>query len=270
MREEETNDNELDGKLRDYFRAEDLDLETPLDLWHSISPRLGQQRRPGWRRRLLAVVRLEWPSSDASTSIPFWAPKARKALAVGMVLIVAVGLVYLGVSLTTDGDTRPDAQVSRAVSHVEIDPEAATGPIAIATAAPTSIPATSAPQPAGGPVALTIGVNGDALAFNTASLSAASGSEVVVTLNNSSSVNTHNWALVEAGTKDAVATDGLAAGQDNNWLPVGDSRVLGSTILVGPGESAQATFTAPAAGTYQFVCTFPGPNFTMFGEFIVN
>jgi hypothetical protein len=29
-------------------------------------------------------------------------------------------------------------------------------------------------------------------------------------------------------------------------------------------------FTAPAAGTYQFVCTFPGHNFTMFGDFIVN
>ena len=91
-----------------------------------------------------------------------------------------------------------------------------------------------------------------------------------MTFNNSSSVNTHNWAMVEAGTKDAVATDGLAAGQDNNWLPVDDSRVIGATILLGPGESGQATFTAPAAGAYQFVCTFPGHNFTMFGEFTVN
>ena len=101
-------------------------------------------------------------------------------------------------------------------------------------------------------------------------MSATSGSDVVVTFNNSSGVNSHNWALVEAGTKDAVATDGLAAGQDNHWLPVGDSRVLGATILLGPGESADASFTAPSAGTYQFVCTFPGHNFTMFGDFTVN
>ena len=101
-------------------------------------------------------------------------------------------------------------------------------------------------------------------------MSAAAGSEVVVTFNNSSGFNSHNWALVEAGTKDAVAIDGLAAGQGNHWLPVNDSRVLGATILLGPGESADATFTAPAAGTYQFVCTFPGHNSVMFGDFTVN
>ncbi len=135
---------------------------------------------------------------------------------------------------------------------------------------PTSVPATSAPSQGGGAAALVIDVNGDALQFDLDSLTATEGSDVVVTFNNSSSVNSHNWALVEAGTKDAVATDGLAAGQDNHWLPANDSRVIGSTILLGPGETADATFMAPAAGAYQFVCTFPGHNFTMFGEFIVN
>lgn len=141
------------------------------------------------------------------------------------------------------------------------------------TASPTAIPATAAPTATGGtsgPVQLNIDVNGDALEFTPDSLSTASGSDVVVIFNNSSAVNSHNWAMVEAGTKDAVATDGLASGQGNNWLPVDDSRVIGATILVGPGESADATFTAPAAGTYQFVCTFPGHNFTMFGDFTVN
>ncbi|PKB71198.1 MAG: hypothetical protein BZY87_06590 [SAR202 cluster bacterium Io17-Chloro-G6] len=137
------------------------------------------------------------------------------------------------------------------------------------TSAPTSIvPATE--PPSGGPVTFGIDVKGDALEFDLSRMSVSAGAEVVVTFTNSSSVNTHNWALVEASTKDAVATDGLAAGQDNNWLPVDDPRVIGSTALMGPGESTQATFTAPAAGTYQFVCTFPGHNFTMFGDFIVN
>ena len=135
---------------------------------------------------------------------------------------------------------------------------------------PTAVPATSAPAQGGESASLVIDADGDNLKFNIDSLSATAGSDVVVTFNNSSSVNSHNWAMVEAGTKDAVATDGLAAGQDNNWLPANDSRVIGSTILLGPGESADATFTAPVAGTYQFVCTFPGHNFTMFGEFTVN
>lgn len=140
------------------------------------------------------------------------------------------------------------------------------------TDAPTVVPPTSLPNTTGGggPANLVIGVNGDALQFNTGSMSASAGSEVVVTFNNSSGVHSHNWALVEAGTKDAVATDGVAAGQGNNWLPVDDSRVIGATTLFGPGESGDATFTAPAAGTYEFVCTFPGHNSSMFGDFTVN
>ncbi|MCH8987426.1 MAG: auracyanin [Chloroflexi bacterium] len=153
------------------------------------------------------------------------------------------------------------------VAPAERTPEPTVAPTAVPA---TTAPATSAPAATAGPVQIDIDVNGDALQFNINSLSAPAGAEVVVTFNNSSSVNTHNWALVQAGTKDAVAADGTAAGPANNWLPVNDSRVIGSTVLIGPGESAQATFTAPSAGTYQFVCTFPGHNFTMFGDFIVN
>ncbi len=144
------------------------------------------------------------------------------------------------------------------------------------TVAPTAVPPTGAPvtieptTPGGGPVTLDITVNSDALQFDLDTLSAPAGAEVVLNLNNLSATQTHNWALVEAGTKDAVAADGIGSGADNNWLPLNDSRIIGSTILIGPGESGQATFTAPSAGTYEFVCTFPGHNSTMFGEFIVN
>ncbi len=137
------------------------------------------------------------------------------------------------------------------------------------TPTPTAGPENT-PVPPGQTVELAIDADGNNLAFSIASLSADAGSEVVVTFNNSSGINSHNWALVEAGTKDDVATAGLAASQDNNWLPSGDARLLGATILLGPGESGEATFTAPPAGEYQFVCTFPGHNFTMFGDFTVN
>jgi azurin len=70
--------------------------------------------------------------------------------------------------------------------------------------------------------------------------------------------------------KDAVAADGTAAGPANNWVPPGDARVIANTILLDPETFGEVTFTAPASGTYQFVCTFPGHNFTMFGNFIVN
>ena len=190
----------------------------------------------------------------------------RKPLVIIFGIMSAVML--LAIACGSD-EANPDATATTAppptVLAGQITPEP--------TAAPTAVPPTSPPASTGGgdgPTAIAIDVDGDNLKFATGALSAAAGSEVVVTFNNSSGINSHNWALVEAGTKDAVATDGLAAGQDNNWLPVGDSRIIGSTILLGPGESGEATFTAPSTGPYQFVCTFPGHNFTMFGTFTVN
>ena len=190
-----------------------------------------------------------------------------------LVILFAIlsAVMLLAIACGSD-EADPDATATPAppntVPAAERTPEPTVAPTAVP---PTSAPATSEPATSvSGPVQLEIDVNGDALQFSVDSMSASAGAEVVVIFNNSSSVNTHNWALVEAGTKDAVAADGTAAGPDNNWLPVNDSRIIGSTVLIGPGENTQATFTAPSAGTYDFVCTFPGHNFTMFGEFIVN
>ena len=75
--------------------------------------------------------------------------------------------------------------------------------------------------------------------------------------------------MVEAGSKDQVASAGLRAGADNGWIPQGDDRVLAHTKLLAPGESEEIRFAAPAVGTYQFLCTFPGHGETMFGSFEV-
>ena len=115
-----------------------------------------------------------------------------------------------------------------------------------------------------------IDVKGDALEFRHKFMFALADREIVVTFNNSSSVNSHNLVIVESKTKDAVAADGTTAGPANNWVPPGDDRVIANTVLLDPGTSGEVTFTAPAPGTYQFVCTFPGHNFTMFGEFSVK
>jgi uncharacterized cupredoxin-like copper-binding protein len=34
--------------------------------------------------------------------------------------------------------------------------------------------------------------------------------------------------------------------------------VIAATALAGNGETVEVTFTVPAAGKYQFICTFPG------------
>ena len=151
------------------------------------------------------------------------------------------------------------------------------------TVAPTPTPvvkATTSPsggvQPAngtspadpGGP--LTISVVGDSLQYDKQSLTVNAGSDVTLSFTNVATVQQHNWVLVKPGTKDEVAMAGTLAGVANGWIPVDDDRVFAYSSLLDAGASEEIKFTAPAAGTYPFVCTFPGHNATMVGEFIVK
>jgi len=121
-------------------------------------------------------------------------------------------------------------------------------------------------------VALDIASDGDALKFNTGTLTAQSGAEVVLTFGNVSTINQHNWVLVRAEDKAGVVVDGTAAGPANDWIKPDDPRVIAHTKLLNAGETGEVRFTAPKPGTiYQFVCTFPGHDAAgMFGDFQVS
>lgn len=152
-------------------------------------------------------------------------------------------------------------------------PAATTAPAPTATKAPAATPApaaTVAPPAAAAAASLEISAKGDALEFNKNKLSAKAGVQVVLVFNNVSAINQHNWVIVQAGAKDNVATRGVTAGPTNNWVQSGDSQVIANTPLVDPGKKGEVRFAAPPAGRYQFVCTFPGHNFTMFGDFEVT
>jgi uncharacterized cupredoxin-like copper-binding protein len=94
-----------------------------------------------------------------------------------------------------------------------------------------------------GPVALSFEGN-DSFQFTPSSASVSAGDEVEVTLTNAGALE-HSWVLVGEGTDAATATDANAI---NN----------ATTGTVAPGGTGTATFTAPDAGSYQFVCTVPG------------
>ena len=114
-----------------------------------------------------------------------------------------------------------------------------------------------------------IEVKGDELEFGNLYMFALPDVEIVVTLNNSSTVNSHNLVIVQSGTRDEVAAAGITAGPANDWVPPGDPRVIVHTPLLAPGATGEVRFMAPKPGVYKFVCTFPGHNLTMFGSFIV-
>ena len=117
---------------------------------------------------------------------------------------------------------------------------------------------------------LEISVKGDLLQFDKDKLQVAAGSEVVLCFGNVASLNQHNWVLVQDGNGNEVAHWGIAPGPDNSWVQPEDPDVIAHTRLANPGETVELRFAAPPAGAYQFVCTVPGHNFTMLGDFGVT
>lgn len=127
--------------------------------------------------------------------------------------------------------------------------------------------------PAAGPVTLEIGSKGDELAYDKTSLEAPAGSKITLKLKNNASAasgNRHNWVLAKTADADAVATDGISAGDAAGYLKPDDKRVIAATKMVGPGESSEITFDAPAAGSYTYICTFPGHNVNMKGTLTIK
>ncbi|SHH85796.1 azurin [Pollutimonas bauzanensis] len=71
----------------------------------------------------------------------------------------------------------------------------------------------------------------------------------------------HNWVLSKTADKQGVATDGMTAGLDKDYVKPEDARVIAHTKVIGGGESDSVTFDTSklAAGeAYSFFCSFPG------------
>ena len=185
----------------------------------------------------------------------------------GLALAFMVGLALIGLFTAIKGESR-DYAAARAVPYEHHEEATASVGETTSPSHSTNSGGVTEPHPSTGP--LSIGVIGEALEFDTANYVVRSGDPITLTLNNTSVVNQHNWVLVKAGTRDAVAADGTVAGPTNDWVPADDPRVIAYTKVAAPGATEEITFTAPAPGTYEFVCTFPGHNFTMFGDFTVK
>jgi azurin len=111
----------------------------------------------------------------------------------------------------------------------------------------------------GGATNLSLASDGELLAFKPAALTAAAGATVSVTFKDASASQQHNWVLVKGGDDVAAKVDeaGATAGAAKGYIP-DDPNIITNIKLLNGGESGTANFTAPAAGTYTFLCTFPG------------
>lgn len=87
------------------------------------------------------------------------------------------------------------------------------------------------------------------------------------------SVMGHNWVLSKQGDAQAIATDGMTAGMDNDYLKPDDQRVIAATKIIGGGEETSVTFSVDklsGSDEYTFFCSFPGHLSMMQGTLVVK
>ncbi|TVZ52730.1 azurin [Dokdonia sp. Hel_I_53] len=114
----------------------------------------------------------------------------------------------------------------------------------------------------------------DLMQFDKNELSVNAGAEVSLTFRHTGKIDKkimgHNFVLLKPGTSiPEFAAKAASAGESQDWIPEGD-QVIVHTKMIGGGETTTVTFTAPKAGTYDYICSFPGHSGLMKGKFIVK
>ncbi|WAC12123.1 azurin [Dyadobacter pollutisoli] len=124
--------------------------------------------------------------------------------------------------------------------------------------------------------AKTIVIKGsDAMQFDLKEIKVKAGQKVKLTLTHSGKLAKaamgHNWVLLKPGVDIAAFGSKAAAARETEYIPKSEeANIIAHTKLVGGGESDTIEFTAPAKGTYTFICSFPGHYALMKGSFIVE
>ena len=115
----------------------------------------------------------------------------------------------------------------------------------------------------------------DAMKYDLSEINVKEGQTVHLTLVHSGKAPVaamgHNWVLMKPGTDvEKFATAAINA-KDNDYIPADMAAdVIAHTKTIGGGETTDVEFTAPAKGTYDFLCSFPGHHAAMKGKFIVE
>lgn len=114
----------------------------------------------------------------------------------------------------------------------------------------------------------------DMMKYDKDQFNVKAGQEVTLTLRHTGKIDKkimgHNFVLLKEGTNvPAFSSKAAAAGEANDWI-ANEDQIIAHTKMIGGGQSTKVTFTAPAAGTYDFICSFPGHSGLMKGKFIVQ
>ena len=121
--------------------------------------------------------------------------------------------------------------------------------------------------------AKTVVINSnDQMRFDKSEIRVKAGEKIKLTLNHTGKLSKtamgHNFVLLEKGVDMTDFAMKAMNAKDREYIPA--KGVIAHTKLIGGGESTTIEFTAPAKGTYECMCSFPGHFAMMKGKFIVE
>ena len=109
------------------------------------------------------------------------------------------------------------------------------------------------------------------MAFDTKELKVQAGAGVTINLVNKGTDGAmlHNIVIVKPGREKDVAMEGLNL-KDQNYFNASNPDVIAGSAIADPGATVSLVFKAPEAGTYTYICTYPGHWMHMQGVLIVE
>ncbi|MEO0415934.1 MAG: plastocyanin/azurin family copper-binding protein [Verrucomicrobiota bacterium] len=177
------------------------------------------------------------------------------AILSGVALIVMMG--YVGASfIKASGVQEPTPEVKVAAAPAKA---AADQGGAVAAAAP----ATTSGDAAEVTITCIAG-----LKYDTTEFKVKAGQLLKLTVKNPD-LMPHNLVVIQDGQANAVGMAGMQAGPTNDYIPQSDA-IIKATKLLQPSDEDTIEVTFDSAGTYQYICTFPGHFGVMNGKIIVE
>ena len=126
------------------------------------------------------------------------------------------------------------------------------------------------------PAVAELSISGDdAMKFNKSELKVKEGQTVKLTLTHAGKLPKeamgHNFVLLAQGVDPNEFGMAAMGAVETGYIPADQAdNIIANTELIGGGESATIEFEAPAKGSYDFICSFPGHSALMKGKFIVE
>lgn len=181
-----------------------------------------------------------------------------------IICVLATCLVACGGDKSESGAT-PPPQVAPTPA-----PQPTAAPAAAAAPTPPPVVVVAKPDEAG-----VVHISGsDQMRFSATRIEVAAGQKIKIELKNAGvlpkEVMGHDLVVLKPGTEPAAFALKAMAAKATDYIPADASEILAHTRVLGPGESETIEFDLPGAGTYPFLCTFPGHVGLMNGLLVVQ